>query len=379
MHILEQLPTEILASIINHVAPSDLYACALVNKNFHVATTPRLWRTIKALRHTHEPRIFTMITEPPYSFERYIRHVDFSDFLTWTDATFLLLMQHLGLLEELVLSNGWRITDASFQQLSHYCPHLTSLSLSRAGRMITDVSFQSLFIHCHNLRSFSLEGASQITHRSMTTMAQHCHQLTKLKLHDCLQLRRSNTVSQLVPPNGCCQLDDLDYRMLHHFDLHHMDNLFDGWEASEAVTVELAPLRHHLTRLTLSSPSIGTLRNMAMMGTPPPPPPLTCYWPHLTDLTLHCCIFVNETEIIRFLQCCHGALKHLSLINGIQPRSHRSSFHDSLLDAISTCQPDLLTLDVTGNPGYPDLTGDGIARFVRNSHRLVLLTIRNPD
>ncbi|CAO3601078.1 unnamed protein product [Absidia cylindrospora] len=320
-----QVPQEI-ASLIVHQLDSKhgLYNCTLINKTFHQVANPLLWRTLE-INNDAATRIITCLQSVPNSSlggGRFVRHLVLCMTL-WTDDEFLLVMQHTTHLERLSMNTPINITDRSLKHLPRHCPRLNDLELTIVP----------------------------IAQPTMDALGQHCHQLTRLTLHDCNDLG-PDTFSSLMP----CPLTCLN---------------IEGPPAGLTTTTKvIKDLVSHgfdqLTHLTLGNSKFDDINNefisnlLSLAATPDT-------WPRLTHLWISCYIPRDRDTIyghgafasglVRFLQSHGGGLEHLGLVSG--------QYNDSVLDAIGAIRPPPPRLTSLSLVASKKITARGVRRLVQ--------------
>ncbi|CAO3588602.1 unnamed protein product [Absidia cylindrospora] len=146
---LDHLPVELISAIMEHITVRrHLIQCNLINRSFHVATLPLLWRRLTI--DNGQYRNFITSLRQQHLMGRHIRRLDFNLYRL-TDKQLLTVMNHVGQqLEELSIRYGRQITNTSFQHVPQHYPRLTFLCLEHSPITI-DPCIQQLGHHCHQL------------------------------------------------------------------------------------------------------------------------------------------------------------------------------------------------------------------------------------
>ncbi|ORZ05598.1 hypothetical protein BCR42DRAFT_178149 [Absidia repens] len=321
MNHLNHLPSELISSILSYVDKQDLCKCSLVDKSFYKATLPLLWQKL-TIDNQGTLHTMTRILEASTSSSsatvlgELVRSVTIKALLS--DDDLLAFIKHVPLITHLSLKKAYYISDDSLVQVPGLVPHLTHLDIYRAD----------------------------ITQRSMEAIG-HCplQQLTLIRCDDL----ESNMFASLTRCSSTLTSLDISYRSLHGLETPDM--------AQQAVANLMA--LHHLTYFHIycrpeqdSSPFINALFDDV---------PFMAPWPELTSLDLYPCRDVTDTMAIALLQA-QPKLTHVGLCD--------SQITDKTLDAIATCLPEVVKVDVTCNPG---ITPDGLRRLVKTCRKLEIV------
>ncbi|GAA5796714.1 hypothetical protein HPULCUR_002089 [Helicostylum pulchrum] len=159
MSKFDELPHEIISLFCSLLKQSAKYNCIFVNREFHAAAIPELWRE-PVLSSTHVVKqLIKCLKQSKHQRGEYIRVVKLGFKVDISDNDLLSLMPMLPNLEVLEIRRADELTDKSVMRVSHYCTQL---------------------------KSFGIKGAL-VTYRSAHYLGQ-CQQLTKLSLESCPNL-----------------------------------------------------------------------------------------------------------------------------------------------------------------------------------------------
>ncbi|CAO3601020.1 unnamed protein product [Absidia cylindrospora] len=323
MNFYAHLPCELISLILSHVnRKKHLYACALVNKLFYKETMPLLWHhlDIDSIRMHDIIKAALEASAGNYlgelvrciSIKQHISHY-YEGRSYVSDDDLLALVKHVPLLTDLILEQADDITDASFEHVPLYVPHLAYLHLCDA----------------------------KITQRSMEAMGRHWHcQLEQLELESC----RNLDVDLFSPLAKCTALKKLTVSYCC------LNGMNDDPDAAHVAALNTSALTN-LTSLCIQDyPSDYTSFIIAAAAAD--------VWPLLTHVCLDACHAMNDKMAITFIQQ-HPHLTHLELGN--------SQMTDKTLDAIVTYLPNIVEVGVEENTG---ITPDGLRRLVKQCRQL---------
>ncbi|ORZ05593.1 hypothetical protein BCR42DRAFT_456745 [Absidia repens] len=318
MKHLNHLPYELISSILSYVDKQDLFTCALVDKSFYKATLPLLWQKLE-IHNQDTLHTMTRILESSTSSSsatvlgELVRIVMI--FTELSDDDLLAFIKHVPLITHLSLEEATYISDDSFVQVPGRVPHLTHLYIGRAE--ITQRSMEAIG-QCP-LQELTLVGCDELESNLFALLARCCSStLTSLEITHCSLrwLDTPDTAQQAVA----------NLMVLHHltsFQIYSYEHDFSPF----------------ITALFVDVPSMAP-------------------WPELTCLHLYPCRDVTDAMAIALLQT--------------QPKLTNVSFcyshiTDNTLDAIVTYLPEIVEVEVMGNPG---ITSDGLRRLVKTCRKL---------
>ncbi|CAO3596645.1 unnamed protein product [Absidia cylindrospora] len=310
---ISQLPFEIIHLIVLYVHKRDRYACTLINKQFHSATNPLLWKRLAIYDEVTLLNITASMAESPHhSLGQHIRFLEFGSFLT--DVQFLDIMQHVSHLESIQITNAPHITDISFEHLPRQYPHLTYLCLHE----------------------------SPITRRSIVALGKHCSQLGEINLERCTNLGCDLFSALATWP----LLENLTISLCN---LNGMNNTL----VAEETTLDMIAC-HGLKHLFIQELPFDFSRCITTTHDRDG----NLAWPHLTHLFLNTRSTLNDSQVIAFIQS-HPHLEELELTGG--------TLTDATLDAIAMNLPGILCVGVSGNRR---ITSGAVRRLVQNCPEL---------
>ncbi|ORZ05640.1 hypothetical protein BCR42DRAFT_428053 [Absidia repens] len=336
MTINRRLPCELISLILSQLnKKKDLYACTLVNHVFYKEATPLLWRHLDIGNVPTFTSITAALTQQQQQqhgqlallgtfvrsiaiIETYVTDEDSNCIAEFSDDDLLALIQHVPFLTDLILEEGFHITDRSFEHVPQYIPHLTHLYL----------------------------GKSRITQRSMEAMVRHWHpHLTRLELEYCHNLD-ADLFSALVP---CTALQHLAITRCH------LDAMNDPHIAPSVARHVLALTNLTTLRIQDCTSDYTSLVATASGAT------AAAVWPQLTHICLDACLETTDDMAIAFIQS-HPHLTYLELRN--------SKITDKTLDAIPMYLPAVVEVRLSRTPG---ITPDGLRRLLRTCQHLELV------
>ncbi|CAO3588535.1 unnamed protein product [Absidia cylindrospora] len=300
MNNLGHLPVEILSLIGEQLETpyNRLYQCTLVNKHFYTVLNPLLWRTVElyydealekwlnCLGDARDPLLGRHVRELTPFFEGL------------NDTIFLFLIKQLPLLQKFSIEPESGFTDISIQRLARHCPNLTYLH-----PMMSSVSQQSI-----------------------VTLAQHCHQLSTLRLDCC---------------DALCSSDF--FAMIVHFPLKYLEvDLQDMTDLNEPSIADKAVLDlaafDRLTFLEISDSPSSFIERIITLGKDRSG---NIPWPQLYHFYIsETYTNVTDQQLITFLQS-HPKLTTVSLNSNV--------FTDTALHAIPTLLPKVTSLSLSSN------------------------------
>ncbi|ORZ07390.1 hypothetical protein BCR42DRAFT_426175 [Absidia repens] len=335
---LRQLPNEILAHIINHVLEvvpryafdnrrfaqqQNLYACTLVNKQFHSIANPLLWQEpvmgFDPTRDLHRLLDCLAVTQQPLGC--YVRRLKLKNNFC-TDATLLLLMSHLRRLETLSIENTAMFTDCapitsiSLQHLPRYCSQLTSLNL--VNIILSDATIRAIGQHCRRLDEFAVHSSVGLCDDVFSALS-NC----PLKRLDLSYDYTKGTLTEKMVMD-----------MTHFQDL--TDLCLSLFEPSSLIMTLANNLQHNNTTTTIP-------------------------WRHLKTIKLDLCDDIDDATFICFVK----AHPHLQAI-----RLKQATLTDASLDAIAMSLRDLRQLTLVRVHG---ISSYGVRRLIQSCQGLVLV------
>ncbi|ORZ05596.1 hypothetical protein BCR42DRAFT_427947 [Absidia repens] len=320
MNHLNQLPSELISSILSYVDKQDLFTCSLVDKSFYKTTLSLLWQELE-IDTQDTLHTMTRILEASTSSSsatvlgELVRSVTINARLS--DDDLLAFIKLVPLITDLSLVKASQISDDSFVQVPDLVPHVTHLYLC----------------------------AADITQRSMEAIAHW--PLQQLTLIFCEDLE-SNMFTSLTRCSST--LASLDIR---NCSLHGLETP----DTAQQAAANLMTL-HHLTYFHIYCPShdYSPFTTALFVDLPSITP-----WPELTYLNLSPCHDVTDSMVIALLQA-QPKLTQVGLCD--------SRITDKTLDAIATYLPEVVKVDVMLSP---DITADGLRRLVKTCRKLTIV------
>lgn len=314
MSKFEELPREIVSLFCSLLKQSAKYNCIFVNREFHAAAIPELWREPVLPTTTVLKKLLKCLKLSKHQRGEYIRSIKLGYKVAMTDDDLLTLMHLMPNLEILELRKADELTDKSIMRVSQYC---------------------------RQLKSFGIKGA-MVTYRSAHYLGQ-CQQLTKLALESC--------------PN----LSPLALLPFAELDIEYLDLSGCKW-LNVADTADDLRSFHNLTHLNLvccDIVSMDFIHHLTTNGEGKP-----CL-PKLQDFSITGGTVMDDSAIIPFIKT-HPNIRGLFLLECI--------ITDHTLDAISKYLVSLHNLDVSF---CRRLTARGVRNLISNCPNLRLLGLKN--
>lgn len=316
MSKFDELPREIIALFCSLLKQSAKYNCIFVNREFHAAAIPELWREPVLTSTAVIKQLLKCLKHAKHQRGEYIRVIKLGYKCVLNDEELLSLMQLMPNLEVLELRKADELTDKSITRVSQYCAQL---------------------------KSFGIKGAL-VTYRSAHYLGQ-CQQLRKLTLESCPNL----TPLALLP--------------FAELNIEYLDLSGCKWLNVTDTAYDLAAFQH-LTHLNLvccdmvSMDFINHLTNNDRHGGQ------ACL-PKLQDFSITGGTILEDSAIIPFIKT-HTNIRGLFLLE--------CAITDHTLDAIARYLPDLHNLDISF---CRKLTARGVRNLIINCTNLRLLGLKN--
>ncbi|EPB90300.1 hypothetical protein HMPREF1544_02825 [Mucor circinelloides 1006PhL] len=283
MAVFGDLPREIISLICSLLKQSAKYNCTFVNKEFHDAAIPELWREPN-LPSTHlVKQLLKCLKLCKHQRGEYIRVVKLGFKVALSDDELLNLIQLMPNLEVLELRKADELTDKSIMRVSEYCTQLKSFGIT--GAMVSYRSAHYLG-QCQQLQKLTLASCPNLSPLALLPFAQL--KIEYLDLSGCKWLNVADTAYDL------CSFQYLTHLNLVCCDIINMDFV------------------HHLTAAT-------------------------CL-PNLQDFSITGGTVIEDSAIIPFVKA-HGNIRGLFLLE--------CAITDLTLEAISVALPLLHNLDLS--------------------------------
>ncbi|KAG2204986.1 hypothetical protein INT47_002610 [Mucor saturninus] len=316
MSKFEELPREIISLFCSLLKQPAKYNCIFVNKEFHAAAIPELWREPVLTSTSTVKQLLKCLKLSKHQRGEYIRVIKLGFKVVMNDGELLSLMPLMPNLEVLELRRADELTDKSIMRVSHYCPQL---------------------------KSFGLKGAL-VTYRSAHYLGQ-CQKLTRLSLESCPNL----TPWALLP-----------FAQLH---IEYLDLSGCKWLNVTETAYDLCSFEH-LTNLNLvccDTISMDFINHLTANDRHHGNPCLT----KLQDFSITGGTIIEDSVIIPFIKT-HPNIRGLFLLE--------CAITDRTLDAISRYLPYLYNLDVSF---CGKLTQRGVRKLVCKCPNLRLLGLKD--
>lgn len=314
MSKFDELPREIVSLFCSLLKQSAKYNCIFVNREFHAAAIPELWREPVLPNTTVLKQLIKCLKLSKHQRGEYIRIVKLGYKVSVDDDELLNLLLLVPNLEVLELRRADDLTDKSIMRVSHYCPQL---------------------------KTFGIKGAL-ITYRSAHYLGQ-CLQLTKLSLESCPNLSPLALLPfaelhlECLDLSGCKWLNvadtAYDLRSFHH--LTHLNLV-----CCDIISMDFI---HHITTNSDGKPCLTNLQDFSITGS----------------------TVMDDSAIIPFIKT-HPHIRGLFLLE--------CAITDQTLDAIAKYLFSLHNLDVSF---CRRLTSRGVRNLVNNCPNLRLLGLKN--
>lgn len=315
MSKFDELPHEIISLFCSLLKQSAKYNCIFVNREFHAAAIPELWRE-PVLASTHVVRqLLKCLKLSKHQRGEYIRAIRLGFKVDISDSDLLSLMPLLPNLEVLEIRKADELTDKSVMRVSQYCTQL---------------------------KSFGIKG-SMVTYRSAHYLGQ-CQQLTKLSLESCPNL----SALALLPFSG-----------LH---IEYLDLSGCKWLNISETAYDLCFLEDLINLNLVCCDTISTeFINYLTFNDYHGKPSLT----KLQDFSITGGTVIDDCCIIPFIKT-HPNIRGLFLLE--------CAITDLTLDAISRYLPYLHNLDVSF---CGKLSSAGVRNLIYKCPNLRLLGLKN--
>lgn len=160
MSKFEELPREIISLFCSLLKQPAKYNCIFVNKEFHAAAIPELWREPVLTSTSTVKQLLKCLKLSKHQRGEYIRVIKLGFKVAMNDGELLSLLPLMPNLEVLELRRADELTDNSIMRVSHYCPQLKSFGLK--GALVTYRSAHYLG-QCQKLTRLSLESCPNLT------------------------------------------------------------------------------------------------------------------------------------------------------------------------------------------------------------------------
>lgn len=316
MSKFEELPREIISLFCSLLKQSAKHSCIFVNREFHAAAIPELWREPVLASTNIVKQLLKCLKLSKHQRGEYIRVIKLGFKVTMNDGDLLSLMPLMPNLEVLELRKADELTDKSIMRVSQYCPQL---------------------------KSFGLKGAL-VTYRSAHYLGQ-CQQLTRLSLESCPNL----TPLALLP-----------FAELH---IEYLDLSGCKWLNVTETAYDLCSFEH-LTNLNLvccDTISMDFINHLTTNDRYHGKPCLT----KLQDFSITGGTVIEDSAIIPFIKT-HPNIRGLFLLE--------CAITDQTLDVISRYLPFLHNLDVSF---CGKLTQRGVRNLICKCPNLRLLGLKD--
>ncbi|ORZ07119.1 hypothetical protein BCR42DRAFT_397415 [Absidia repens] len=334
---LDHLSMELILLILKQVDQRDLYACALVSRQWYAVANPLLWRSLMVKNVASFTNIHTTLTESNHAFlQHHIQSINF----------------------------GCTLSTPAFEASIRYAGY-PRFVLARQAPHVTNNRLRPLLQRCQNLSFFGL-GWSPITQSSMITLGQHCRQLRSLHLQNCRGLGCA-----IFPALAACRLLE---------EITVIGCRLDGmrFPRTAEATANVLVGFDRLTRLKLDDPPndfsqclLGPLTSTSDADSADDDTdddmPTIVTWPRLVHLWLNRCEDIGDMYTIAFVRT-HPHLQSLYVYGG--------RLTDATLRTMMNCLPGIVDVGLVGNF---DITHRGVRRLVQNCPALIWVQLFGCD
>ncbi|KAI8642808.1 hypothetical protein BD408DRAFT_415969 [Parasitella parasitica] len=221
------LPREIISLICSLLKQSAKYNCTFVNKEFHDATIPELWREPNLSSTSVVRQLLKCLKLCRHQRGGYIKAVKLGFKVALSDDQLLDLIQLMPNLELLEIRKADELTDKSIKRVSEYCSQLKSFGLT--GALITYRSAHYLG-QCHQLQKLTLASCPNLSPLALLPFVQR--KIEYLDLSGCKWLNVADTAYDLCSFQHlthlnlvCCNIISMDF--IHHLTAKPIPNLQD--------------------------------------------------------------------------------------------------------------------------------------------------------
>ncbi|ORZ07130.1 hypothetical protein BCR42DRAFT_426401 [Absidia repens] len=322
MSTLGLLSYEIISLIATHVTDHDLYESSLINRAFHQAANPLLWRYIFIPSPDFLDTLLRgmMASQPFFPLGQYVRKIQVVCYMN--DDLLMKLLPHVPHLEEIYFPFENGVSDSSLAYLAHQCPRLKRLDLYTSHAL---------------------------TLRSVAHLGQQCQHLTHLSFRDCQDVPATILSPLTMTTTTTAMQEEACPPPL-------VSLCTDGYWMNVAQSVMDLTRFSRLTQLMIDDAPAECITAIVSLGT-------GC-WPALKTLSLASCAGVHDAHLIPFIQT-HPALTNIAL--------EGARFTNHTLVAMADCLSTTITmLDV---PHTTKITAQGIHGLIRRCPRLIFVSV----
>jgi hypothetical protein len=224
---LGDLPREIISLICSLLKQSAKYNCTFVNKEFHDASIPELWREPNLSSTNLVKQLLKCLKLCKHQRGEYIRIMKLGFKVALNDEELLNLIQLMPNLEVLELRKADELTDKSIMRVSEFCTQLKSFGIT--GAMVTYRSAHYLG-QCQQLQKLTLASCPNLSSLALLPFVQL--KIEYLDLSGCKWLNVGDTAYDLCSFQNlihlnlvCCDIINMDF--IHCLTAKCLPNLQD--------------------------------------------------------------------------------------------------------------------------------------------------------
>lgn len=192
MTTIEDLPREIVSLICSLLKQPEKYNCVFVNKEFHSASIPELWRepTLPTTYSLHQ--LIKCLNHSKHQRGDYIRMLKLDYTISIHDEELLSLLQLIPNLEVLEIRQAEQLTDKSIIPISKYCKQLRTLLIVGSPMSYRSAHYLG---KCQQLQRLTLAACPNLTPMTLLPFAECA--IEYLDLSGCKWLTASDTAIDL--------------------------------------------------------------------------------------------------------------------------------------------------------------------------------------
>ncbi|RCI00867.1 F-box and leucine-rich repeat protein 4 [Rhizopus stolonifer] len=339
MSRFDELPREIISLICTLLKQPEKYNCIFVNKEFHDAAIPELWREPILPTTTVLKKLIRCLKISRYQRGECIRTIKLGYKVSLNDDELLALIQLVPNLEVLELRKADELTDKSIKHVSRYCAQLKSFGVTNA--LITYRSAHYLGL-CQHLKKLTLASCPNLS--SMALLPFVSHKIEYLDLSGCKWLNVTDTAYDLASFQYlthlnlvCCDVINTDF--IHHITEHPcLTHLQDFSLTGGAVIEDIA-----IIPFVRTHPNIRGLFLLECAITDHTLDAIATHLPLLHNLDLSFCRRLTAQGVRRLISNCHN-LRLLGLKDCGMIQNNFPEIPSTIFPAITENYPHLNTL-----------------------------------
>lgn len=195
---INRLPAEVLIAMFSKLSsPADLLSVMLVNKTWASNSVALLWqRPNCADSRKHELICNTISLQHPYfDYSGFVKRLNLQALAKDVNDGTVIPFASCNRIERLTLTHCTRLTDGGLMPLLKNNNNLLALDISndidktRLNSEITHKSIEVLAEHCRKLQGLNVSECRLITNESMVKLAEGCRQIKRVRgYHHCSRI-----------------------------------------------------------------------------------------------------------------------------------------------------------------------------------------------